>query len=182
MCRLRRGYQRGTGLARKTDLLIPRVTFTIREVAAVGARTGHTVRTHLNSDVGPAVAEAKTDGFSRLVLDRRGRVIGATAVGPRAGKALAELTLAIRTGLRARDLAVTMHPYPTYGGPPMERRDRRRPQPIGLWTAMHRRPDARRCATPMDLVAQRGRVYDGPGSTCEKAPPAGQVRSAPSRR
>ena len=52
------------------------------------------------------------------MLDRHGRVIGAIVVGPRAGETLAELTLAIRRGLRARDLAATMHPYPTFGDGP----------------------------------------------------------------
>ncbi len=83
-------------------------------LAAVGARTGHTVRTHPHTEVDRAV----TAGFSCLVLDRRGRLIGATVVGPRAGDALAELTLTIRRGLRARDLAATMHPYPAYGDGP----------------------------------------------------------------
>ena len=106
------------GLHRKADLLIPRVTFTSPEVAAVGAATGHTVRTYPHSEVDRAVSEADTAGFSRLVLDRRGRLIGATVVGPRAGETLAELTLAIRRGLRARDLAATMHPYPTFGDGP----------------------------------------------------------------
>jgi len=106
------------GLRRKADLLIPRVTFTSPELAAVGARTGHTVRTYPHTEVDRAVAEADTAGFSRLVLDRRGRVIGASVVGPRAGEVLAELTLAIRRGLRARDLAATMHPYPTFGDGP----------------------------------------------------------------
>lgn len=106
------------GLRRAADLLIPRVTFTSPEVAAVGAAAGHTVRTYPNTEVDRAVTEDDTAGFSRLVLDRRGRVIGATVVGPRAGETLAELTLAIKRRLRARDLAATMHPYPTFGDGP----------------------------------------------------------------
>ena len=106
------------GLRRSADTLVPRVTFTDPEVAAVGARSGHTVRAHPDTHVDRAVAEGDTAGFSRLVLDRRGRLIGATVVGPRAGECLAELTLAIRRGLRARDLAGTMHPYPTFGDGP----------------------------------------------------------------
>lgn len=106
------------GLRRRVDPLVPRVTFTSPEVAAVGAATGHTVRTHPHTDLDRAVTDGDTAGFSRLVLDRRGRVIGATLVGPRAGESLAELTLAIRHGLRARDLAATTHPYPTYGDGP----------------------------------------------------------------
>lgn len=100
---------------------IPRVTYTSPEVAAVGAgadRPDVTVRTLHNDHVDRAVAEARTDGFTRLVLDRRGTVLGATVVGARAGEALAELTIAVRKGLRAKDLASTMHPYPTFGDGP----------------------------------------------------------------
>ena len=43
---------------------------------------------------------------------------GATVVGPRAGETLGELTLAIKHGLRTRDLAGTTHAYPTYNDGP----------------------------------------------------------------
>jgi hypothetical protein len=39
-------------------------------------------------------------------------------VSPRAGETLAELTLAVRTGLRVSAIASTTHPYPTYGDGP----------------------------------------------------------------
>jgi len=55
-----------------------------------------------------------TNGFTRLVLDHRSRIVGATIVGPRAGESLAEVILAARSGLRARDIAGTTHAYPTY--------------------------------------------------------------------
>jgi pyruvate/2-oxoglutarate dehydrogenase complex dihydrolipoamide dehydrogenase (E3) component len=100
---------------------VPRVTYTAPEVAAVGrpaGAPGTAARTVPNRDVDRAIAEGRTAGFTRLVLDRRGRVVGATVVGPRAGEALAELTLAVRRGLRARDLAGVMHPYPTWGDGP----------------------------------------------------------------
>lgn len=106
------------GLRRRVDPVVPRVTFTAPEVASVGASTGHTVRTRWHHDVDRAVTDAGTAGFSRLVLDRRGRVTGATVVGPRAGEVLAELTLAVRRGLRATDIAGTTHPYPTWGDGP----------------------------------------------------------------
>ncbi len=107
------------GLRRAAQVTaIPRVTFTSPEVAAVGLPAGSpgtTARTRHHDEVDRAVAEGRTAGFTRLVLDRRGRVVGATVVGPRAGETLAELTLAVRRGLRARDLAGVMHPYPTWG-------------------------------------------------------------------
>ncbi len=61
-----------------------------------------------------AIAEDETGGFTRLVTDSAGRVLGATVVGPRAGESLAELTLAVRHGMRTSDLAGTIHPYPAF--------------------------------------------------------------------
>ncbi|MEO3935620.1 FAD-dependent oxidoreductase [Dermatophilaceae bacterium Soc4.6] len=110
------------GLRRRVDVaLTPRVTFTQPEVAAVGVSLaqaqalGLTVQTTPHTEVDRAVAEQHTAGFSRLVLDGRGRVVGATVVGPRAGESLAEAVLAARHGLKARDVAASTHAYPTHG-------------------------------------------------------------------
>ena len=110
------------GLRRTVDIAtMPRVTFTQPEVAAFGVsaeradRFGLTVRTVRHGEVDRAVAEGHVAGFTRLVLDRRSRVVGATIVGPRAGESLAEVVLAARHGLRARDIAASTHAYPTYG-------------------------------------------------------------------
>jgi pyruvate/2-oxoglutarate dehydrogenase complex dihydrolipoamide dehydrogenase (E3) component len=104
---------------------VPRVTFTDPEVAAVGVPTADSAPlagvesvTRHHSHVDRAVAEDDTSGFARLALDGKGRVVGATVVGPRAGETLPELTLAIRMGLRTRDLASTIHAYPTYADGP----------------------------------------------------------------
>lgn len=113
------------GLRRRIDLAsIPRVTYCDPEVAAVGAASwselGPAPRTvtREHRDVDRAVTDGRTEGFSRLVVGRRHRVTGGTVVGPRAGEALAEITLAVRKGLTTADLAGTMHPYPTYGDGP----------------------------------------------------------------
>ncbi len=110
------------GLRRRVErATVPRVTFTQPEVAAVGVSLEQagsqalTVRTVAHVDVDRAIAEQQTSGFSRLILDGRGRVVGATIVGPRAGESLPEAVLAARHGLRARDLAAATHAYPTYG-------------------------------------------------------------------
>lgn len=114
------------GLRRNVDTsTTPRVTFTHPEVAAVGVSTGEAqTRTDLtllewgNEHLDRAVIEGSTGGFARLVVDGKGRVLGATVVGPRAGETLGELTLAIKHGLRTRDLAGTTHAYPTYSDGP----------------------------------------------------------------
>ncbi|OFE18113.1 oxidoreductase [Humibacillus sp. DSM 29435] len=112
------------GLRRSVaDAVVPRVTFTHPEVAAVGAPTGSAgsdreVTSWSNDEVDRAVAEGETAGFTKIVTDRRGRIVGATVVGPRAGEALAELTLAVTRGLTTTALAGSTHPYPTYGDGP----------------------------------------------------------------
>lgn len=107
------------GLKRRISATVPRVTFTSPEVAAVGltapdAGPGHRVRTVLHAHVDRAVTEDNTGGFTRLVVDRRGKILGGTVVGPRAGECLAELTLAVQKGMTTSDIAGTTHPYPTY--------------------------------------------------------------------
>lgn len=114
------------GVRRKVNLTaVPRVTFTDPEVAAVGLasdnpRPGLHCVEWSHSHVDRAVAEAAVDGAARLVVDKRGRILGATVVGPRAGETLGELTLAITRGLTTRDLAGVIHPYPTYNDGPWQ--------------------------------------------------------------
>lgn len=108
------------GLRRKVDLsVVPHVVFTQPEIAAVGvdrvAGDDHGERIVQHDELDRAIAESRRAGFSRLVLGRRGKIIGGLLVGPRAGESLAEVTLAVRHGLKARHIAAAIHPYPTYG-------------------------------------------------------------------
>ena len=102
---------------------VPRVTYTDPEVAAVGidtgrAREGIRILTLEHTHVDRAVTEGATDGLTRLAVDRKGRILGATVVGPRAGETLGELAIAVRRGMRTRDLAGIMHAYPTWNDGP----------------------------------------------------------------
>lgn len=111
------------GLRRSVDRVVPRITYTQPEVASVGVGTGggtEGVRVvRLDHDhLDRAVTEARTDGFTALALDGRGRIVGATVVAPRAGEMLAELTAAVRRGDRPRDLGATIHPYPAWSDGP----------------------------------------------------------------
>lgn len=107
------------GLRRRVDTAtIPRVTYTHPEIAAFGIAAGapgaRVVDVH-HAEVDRAVTDGDTRGLTRLVLDPRRRVIGATVVSPRAGELLGELVVAARARMRAGDLAGTMHAYPGYG-------------------------------------------------------------------
>lgn len=110
------------GLSRAVDDRGPaRVTFTSPELAAIGAPTdpgrtndGTTVLVQHHEHNDRAITTGQTSGFTKLVLDRSHRIVGATVVGPRAGETLGEISLAIHKGLRTRDLASVTHAYPTY--------------------------------------------------------------------
>ena len=97
---------------------VVRVTFTSPEVAAVGVTdadgAGHRVVQWGHGHADRAITDDAPDGFTRLVLDRRGRILGGTIVGPRAGETAGELALAVRAKLSTSTLAGTTHPYPTY--------------------------------------------------------------------
>lgn len=102
---------------------VPWVTFTDPEVAHVGltedqARHQHgdavRTRTITHDHVDRAITEDDTDGFTRIVLDREGRVLGATVVAPRAGEMIGELTVLAATRGKLRDLASVVHPYPAW--------------------------------------------------------------------
>ncbi|WP_426986220.1 dihydrolipoyl dehydrogenase family protein [Pseudarthrobacter sp. Y6] len=148
------------GLKRQVSGTVPRVTFTSPEVAAVGltgadSRLQHRARTVRHTHVDRAVTEDSTSGFTRLIMDRRGKILGCTIVGPRAGESLAELTLAVHKGMTTSDIAGTTHPYPTYSD--------------GVWNAAV--ADVReRLASPgtrramAALIWFRRRWLDGPGS------------------
>ncbi|MFF0944923.1 dihydrolipoyl dehydrogenase family protein [Kocuria sp. CPCC 205300] len=106
------------GLRRSVSGTVPRVTYTSPELAAVGVTEasgkGRTTSTIRHGDTDRAVTEQHPDGMTRIVVDRRGRILGGTVVGPRAGESLAELTLAVEQRLSTRDLAGVTRPYPTY--------------------------------------------------------------------
>ncbi len=116
------------GLRRGIDYdAVPSVVFTDPEVAQVGltaeqARLRHAgrvrVRTLPHEYVDRAIAEDRTDGFTTLVFAATGALVGATVVGPHAGESAVELAGAVRKGSTARDLAGTLHPYPTYADGP----------------------------------------------------------------
>ncbi|WP_432547201.1 dihydrolipoyl dehydrogenase family protein [Kineococcus sp. SYSU DK004] len=128
------------GLRRRAETHVPRATFTDPEVAATGTPTGGPLPDGWRllelgaGHVDRAVADDRAEGFTRLVVDRGGRVRGATVVSPRAGEVLAELQLALTRGLRVRDLVASTHPYPTYADGPWNA------AVADLWSTLSRPP------------------------------------------
>ena len=60
------------------------------------------------------ITDTKTGGFIKVVMDGDNTILGATGVGAHAGEWIQVLTLAVRLGLKAEDIADTIFSYPTY--------------------------------------------------------------------
>lgn len=101
----------------------PRMVYIDPELAEVGlneisARTRHGIgfrvlrATYAENDKARAHREMR--GVAKLLVDRRGRIIGAGVVGPGAAELAGIFSLALALRLRVRDLSRMVAPYPSY--------------------------------------------------------------------
>ena len=110
------------GRAKAGALTIPWCTYTEPEIAHVGLHEkdaeaqGIAVDTftrELNA-VDRSILEGRTNGLARVHV-RKGtdKIVGATIVAANAGDMISEITLAMTHGLGLKQIAATIHPYPT---------------------------------------------------------------------
>ncbi|MEX2643550.1 MAG: FAD-dependent oxidoreductase [Acetobacterales bacterium] len=100
---------------------VPWVTYADPELAHVGlnevrareAGMPHTVLRTPFAEIDRARAERATDGLIKVIVGPRGRVLGASIVGTRAGELILPWVLAVEGKLRIKDLASVVAPYPT---------------------------------------------------------------------
>lgn len=100
---------------------IPAVAYTDPEVAWVGLTENEAKKEGIKYKKGvfPWIASGRalslnrSEGFTKLLFDENGRVIGGGIVGVNAGDLISEVALAVEMGCYAEDLALTIHPHPT---------------------------------------------------------------------
>lgn len=104
------------------DTLVPWAIFTDPEVGHAGMTEEQARREHANVRVAVLRASEldwfrttdQTDGFAKVVADGdHGKLLGAHFVCARASTLVGEACLAVQYGMTARDVASTIHPYPT---------------------------------------------------------------------
>jgi pyruvate/2-oxoglutarate dehydrogenase complex dihydrolipoamide dehydrogenase (E3) component len=109
--------------ARADHAAVPRVTFTDPEIASVGLSEAAARAAGIDVIVGSADPAETARGYIhdfhggalKLIGDRkRGVLIGATLVTPRAGEIVGELVLAIKVGTPLKTLADVIHPFPAF--------------------------------------------------------------------
>src|SRR5215207_2197960 len=109
--------------AKRDYSAVPWVTFTDPELAHVGL-TEREARDRFGErlgvwrrpfdDVDRAIADDEQLGMVKVLTDPKGKIVGGHVLGHGAGTMIAELTLAMRHGLTAGQLAAAIHAYPTY--------------------------------------------------------------------
>lgn len=101
---------------------VPRCIFISPEVASVGLTEEECLKRAIDykkavaplSIISRANITDSSDGFCKVITDNRGVIIGGSVVAPHAGEIIHELALAVQLGLKASDLASTIHAYPTW--------------------------------------------------------------------
>jgi pyruvate/2-oxoglutarate dehydrogenase complex dihydrolipoamide dehydrogenase (E3) component len=107
--------------ARSERRAIPAVTYTEPELGEVGLSEAAARARHHNVSVqrwsfarnDRAQAEGRTEGLVKLVIDARGRVLGAGIVGAQAGELMLPWILAVAERRKLGALAQVIAPYPT---------------------------------------------------------------------
>ncbi len=103
---------------------VPWVTYTDPELAHVGATEAklkaegakYAVYRFPYSRLDRAVMEGETTGLIKVFAKPlTGKILGATILGARAGELISEYALAMKRGATLRQIADTIHPYPSYG-------------------------------------------------------------------
>jgi dihydrolipoamide dehydrogenase len=107
---------------------VPAVVFTEPEIATVGLNPEEATDAGLDpvtgkfpfSASGRAMTTRQTEGFVRLVADEDEVIVGGQVVGPEASELIAEIGLAVETGVTLSELADTIHSHPTLSEATME--------------------------------------------------------------
>ncbi len=106
----------------RASVVIPHCVYTEPELAQVGLpesaareqRIVHRSFVIAYEQIDRARTESAAAGFAKIVVDPRGRLLGAGIVGAQAGELIAEFALAIEKGMKAADLSAVVHAYPTF--------------------------------------------------------------------
>ncbi len=101
---------------------IPRCVFVEPEVACVGLTEQQLKDNNVEYQIGispiSVIGRSNTsdmrDGFVKVIANKKGVLLGASIVSPRAGEVLHELTLAIQYKMTAQHITHTVHAFPTW--------------------------------------------------------------------
>jgi pyruvate/2-oxoglutarate dehydrogenase complex dihydrolipoamide dehydrogenase (E3) component len=112
------------GLPVKTNAVIPWVTYTDPELAHAGMTEAQARKEHGHAikvlrwpfhDNDRAQTEGHSEGLVKVITGARGKILGASIVGPQAGELIQPWVLAMTRGLGVGAMVSPVLPYPTRG-------------------------------------------------------------------
>lgn len=100
--------------------VVPWVTYTDPELARVGLTERQVRHKGIEpvvlrfpfQDIDRAITDKETAGMAKLVV-HKGKILGASILGPHAGELIHEIVLAMKTGAGIGNISATIHAYPT---------------------------------------------------------------------
>jgi mercuric reductase len=101
---------------------VPRCVFISPEVASVGATEAELKAKNVRYQVGAVpisnASRANTSqedtGFVKILANKKGVILGASIIAPRAGEMIHELALAVQWKMKASKIQYTIHAFPTW--------------------------------------------------------------------
>jgi len=104
---------------------VPSTTFFDPEIASVGLTEKEAIEEFGEKKISVAfkridetdrgICEGNKFGFIKIIYKKRGyKILGATIASPVAGELIAEISVAMKTGLSFDMLATVMHTYPSH--------------------------------------------------------------------
>ncbi len=99
---------------------MPRCTYTDPELACIGITEKEAKKAGIEYTVWKeefefndrALAEGETEGFIKMLVDRKGHPLGVQILGPHAGELLSEWVVTLNGKVKLSTLASAVHPYP----------------------------------------------------------------------
>lgn len=110
------------GLPAKVNLTaIPWVTYTDPELAQVGAQEAHLEEKSIPhrvlkanfGEIDRSVAQGQTQGFMKVMVSPKGKILGASALGAGAGDLIYPWAFAMQNNLKIKSFSQSIVPYPT---------------------------------------------------------------------
>ncbi len=107
--------------AKTETRVVPWSTFTDPELARVGLseseakqqKVAHEVYTFAMAEVDRAKTDGDTEGKIKVIINKKGLILGAAIVGARAGELIHEYALAMKQNMKLGQLTGLIHIYPT---------------------------------------------------------------------
>jgi pyruvate/2-oxoglutarate dehydrogenase complex dihydrolipoamide dehydrogenase (E3) component len=103
--------------------IVPWVTYTDPELAHVGLSEAEARKRKLDIGVlrwslhenDRAQAERATEGLIKVIITKKGKILGASIVGDHAGELIQMWSLAVSQGMNIKAMTAYISPYPTLG-------------------------------------------------------------------